>query len=372
VTDVRVDVATFFVPHRHVYGQDWIDYISEGYDETVNLTTIDAGNGNSWDEFQAVPWIKSGEIPLWLVQGYLNIWNRYYRPPKQSIAERTTAYSISGNDAEGFLCSTLPAIWNTGHESGAYPTNNSVSSATSFTVTDLAKKMAEWDTELQREWKDTYYRDFMRNIWGGNASVDADQRPTLLAHSTKWMSGFDVYGTASSSFGEAIGRMEMLVDHGFPRRLFPEHGVIWTMLLVRTPPTHEEEIHWLVGNPNPSYAEMACDPTLVSKEEPYDLELKDVFRSTSTTSLGKIPFAQWYRMQPNIVHKRYDSTNGFAFFDTIPADLQEAVLYPSRRFTSAFRGGGDFLHWQSSLKNSARCLRVVPDSGSSVFAGTRT
>ena len=206
IMDAKIGIVTCFVPHRHVYGQTWLDYIEAGYDETETLPSVDAGNGNNWDEFWAIPWLRTGVVPLWAIEGYTRIWNRFFRPPKQGIAERDTTFNPTGADEYGFLCSTLPAIWNTGHASGAYPTNNSVASTTSFTVTDMAKKMAEWDTELQREWKDTYYKDFMKSIWGGSASVDADERPTMLAHTSQWASGFDVYGTAGDSLGEATAR----------------------------------------------------------------------------------------------------------------------------------------------------------------------
>jgi len=368
ITDAKIDILTCFVPYRHIYGQDWLDYIAAGQDETIDLATVDAGNGNNWNDFEANPWSTTGDVPMWMIQGYCNIWNRFFRPPKQSIAERDYTFNPTGDDIYGFLCATMPAIWNTGHDSGAYPTNNSVASTTSFTVTDLARQAAEWDSELQREWKDTYYRDFMKNIWGGGASVDADERPTVLGHSSQWMSGFDVYGTATGNLAEASGRTEAAVTHGFPRRLFKEHGTIWTVAVVRFPPTHEDEKHWLIGNPNPTYVELTADPTLMSKQEPYDLKLNDVFKTSSTTSLGKIPFGQWYRTQPNMVHHRYESTEGYAFMDTIPSSLQDAVLYPSRRYTSGF-AKTTMLHYQSSIRNNVKALRVVPSSGSSVFAG---
>ena len=42
VTNARFDLFAFFVPHRHVYGTDWIDFIKEGVDEAVNFSVASA------------------------------------------------------------------------------------------------------------------------------------------------------------------------------------------------------------------------------------------------------------------------------------------------------------------------------------------
>jgi hypothetical protein len=118
-TDVKADIVSFYVPHRHIYGQDWIDFISEGVDETVTFPTV--GAGDPYGAMHAIPWTHNREMPLWLVQGYLNIWNRYYRPPKAGIAERVIADGLTSFDQYGLRCANLPALWNTGHEAAGYP-----------------------------------------------------------------------------------------------------------------------------------------------------------------------------------------------------------------------------------------------------------
>jgi hypothetical protein len=367
--DARIDIATFFVPHRHVYGQDWIDFVSQGYDETVTLQTVNAGSGNEWSKFWAHPWIEAGAMPLWLIEGYCQIWNRFFRPPKQGIAERDYTFNPTGYDHWGFSTATLPTIWNTGHDTASYPSNDTIPSG-AFTLTDLAQKSAEWESELQREWKDHYYRDFLQDIWGGKASVDADQRPSLLAHSTQYTTGIDVYATGSN-IGAAQGRTEALIDHGFPRRFFGEHGCLWTVATVRYPPTHEEESHYLVQNSNPTYAEFTNDPNLAAKMPPVDVSAQDFFKGGSGgSSLGRIPFGQWHRYQPSLVHQDYDTANGFPFYNTIPANIEDAVLYPSDRFSGAFVNSGNLGHYQAHTRNSCKVWRVTASSGQSVFAGT--
>ena len=38
--DAQVDMFAFYIPHRHIYGDDWIDFIKQGQDETITLSTI--------------------------------------------------------------------------------------------------------------------------------------------------------------------------------------------------------------------------------------------------------------------------------------------------------------------------------------------
>ena len=35
--DCMVDLFAFYVPHRHIYGDDWVDFVRQGTDETVTF-----------------------------------------------------------------------------------------------------------------------------------------------------------------------------------------------------------------------------------------------------------------------------------------------------------------------------------------------
>ena len=183
--DPRIDICTFYVPHRHVYGQDWVDFIQEGEDETVTFPTVSGAGPNGWGNSRAVPWVHAGTMPLWQIQGYTRIWNRYFRPPRAGIAERDETFAIPANTHEifGFQAANLPALWNIGHDTVGFPTNNTVTVAGSFTLTDLVAKSAAWENSLQREWSAHYYKDLMKDF-GGRASIDADERPEFLAQTT--------------------------------------------------------------------------------------------------------------------------------------------------------------------------------------------
>src|SRR5215208_4596595 len=65
--DSTVDTFTFYVPHRHVYGEQWIKFMQDGYiDHAAFLGTINP---------------DTNKIPKHLFQGYLNIYNNYFKAP---------------------------------------------------------------------------------------------------------------------------------------------------------------------------------------------------------------------------------------------------------------------------------------------------
>src|SRR5205807_4346411 len=72
-------------------------------------------------------------------------------------------------------------------------------------------------------------------------SYDADNRPLLVMRSNLWASGYDVDGTDQTSLGQFSGRVQQTYKHSVPRFFVPEHGTMFTLALVRFPPTRSEE-----------------------------------------------------------------------------------------------------------------------------------
>src|SRR5258708_36901637 len=68
-------------------------------------------------------------------------------------------------------------------------------------------------------------------------SYDADNRPLLVMRSNLWASGYDVDGTDQTSLGQFSGRVQQTYKHSVPRFFVPEHGTMFTLALVRFPPT---------------------------------------------------------------------------------------------------------------------------------------
>src|SRR5438552_11318281 len=77
------------------------------------------------------------------------------------------------------------------------------------------------------------------------SSYDADNRPLLVMRSNLWASGYDVDGTDQTSLGQFSGRVQQTYKHSVPRFFVPEHGTMFTLALVRFPPTATKEIQYL-------------------------------------------------------------------------------------------------------------------------------
>src|SRR5438477_600175 len=74
--DSTVDIFTFYVPHRHVYGEQWLKFMKDG----VNATPLPTVNTTGYIDHAAFLGTinpDTNKIPKHLFQGYLNIYNNY-------------------------------------------------------------------------------------------------------------------------------------------------------------------------------------------------------------------------------------------------------------------------------------------------------
>src|SRR5436309_15459907 len=74
--DSTVDSFTVYVPHRHVYGEQWIKFMKDG----VNATPLPTVNTTGYIDHAAFLGTinpHTNTIPKHLFQGYLNIYNNY-------------------------------------------------------------------------------------------------------------------------------------------------------------------------------------------------------------------------------------------------------------------------------------------------------
>src|SRR2546428_10879573 len=97
---------------------------------------------------------------------------------------------------------------------------------------------------------------------GGKPSYDAGNRPLLVMRSTLRASGYDVDGADQTSLGQFSGRVQQTYKHSVPRFFVPEHGTMFTLALVRFPPTATKEIQYLHAKGALTYTDIAGDPVL--------------------------------------------------------------------------------------------------------------
>jgi len=131
----------------------------------------------------------------------------------------------------------------------------------------------------------------------------------------------------------------------------------------------QRENPFFVNNPNPTYAQIAGDPDIVMTQPPYGLRLSDVFSdSGDNTVRGNIPFAQWYRYQPSVVHANFDNLNGFPFMSDIPTDTTGMVLVNSEDYNDIYQTT-QLGHYQVHCRVNAPWLRRLPPASRSLKAG---
>lgn len=367
--DVSLDKFIFYVPHRHVYGQDWIDFILQGIDETVTFPTVDLLTQRL--EYLGYPELN-GVIPKWLITGYNQIWDRYFRVPTDTtnVLGDTDISGTARQDMYGRHCARPKRWWTTGIDATTVAADREVSTAGNvMDILDLDQVKGRYKTEQLRDFFGQRYDDLLRSSFGSGVNVDADERPTLIMRKSAFMSGYDVDGTADATLGQYSGKAAAQCEMVMPRRFFPEHGTLWVMALLRFPTIHERELHYLVKKSQPTYKEISGDYDIWEREPPFALEIQDVFRNnSSSTQIGTVPYGQWYREHPHTVHATLANQQGFTFLATAPTTIDQV------RYTQEGEYDGDFqslqfAHWQSQGAFTIRALRPIPGPLRSVFAG---
>ena len=392
--DARVDYTAFYIPHRHIYGDDWVNLMKDGADSTVALPTLTQNIGLYYLGLNLDT--TFGAAPKWLLAGYNRIWNRYFRvlkltpevPDSYVGRGRPSGHSAANSPIKGitnvdgthghnqrhfgYPCARLKTPYTTGIVSNLTDSDRKVAiSDDKLDIIDLAKLKSHYKTEVDRDFFATRYNDVMKRSFGSSVNIDADERPEMLMHEIKSLSGRDIDGTSDATLGEFKGKAISNHSVGIRRKFLPEHGAVWIMALVRFPTIVEYEQHPLIRG-DQTYLRLSGDYDLVSKERPYVTNASEWFsRVTSSVSLGTIPYGQHYRHQPNNVHKRYDSVGGYPFLN-IP-DLGSHIL-------AAYVGGTDYDsvfqtaqlgQWQNQASIEVNVMRHFPSAGKSLYAGVK-
>src|SRR5260370_41650645 len=94
-----------------------------------------------------------------------------------------------------------------------------------------------------------------------------------------WAYCYDVDGTDQTSLGQFSGRVQQTYKHSVPRFFVPEHGTMFTLGLVRFPPTATKEIQYLNAKGALTYTAIAGDPVLCGHLPPRERSMKAVCRS---------------------------------------------------------------------------------------------
>src|SRR5947208_2717942 len=77
--------------------------------------------------------------------------------------------------------------------------------------------------------------------------------------------------TGLTTFGQFSGRVQQTYKHSVPRFFVPEHGTMFTLALVRFPPTATKEIQYLNAKGALTYTDIAGDPVLYGNLPPREI-----------------------------------------------------------------------------------------------------
>src|SRR5210317_2542888 len=229
--DSTVDSFTFYVPQRHVYGEQWIKFMKDGVNDTP-LPTVNTTGYIDHAAFLGTINPDTNKIPKHLFHGYLNIYNNYFKAPWMPDRTEANPNELNQDDARyGFRCCHLKNIWTAPLPPETELSRQMTTSTTSIDIMGLQAAYANFHTDQERDYFMQRYHDVISSF-GGKTSYDADNRPLLVMRSNLWSSGYDVYGTDQFSLGQFSGRVQQTYKHSVPRFFVPEHGTMFTLALV--------------------------------------------------------------------------------------------------------------------------------------------
>ena len=371
ILDSKVDLFAFFVPHRHIYGDRWLDFIRQGNDESQTFPVHSTGA-------RANPFLacnERGVLPMWIPAGYNRIWNRYFRPPTDDSAiradDRLPNSFLSDDNLFGIKCGWLPRLFTATVDDETGTSDETVDlDGSRLSLLKLAQAKAHLRTEREREFFSQRYIDVMDHTWGTTVNIDADQRPGLCWRSSFWLSGYDIDGTAGDSLGQYSGKSMALGGMRMPSKFFNEHGCLWIMALVRFPTIFAEEKHYLDGKANFSYKELAADPEILRNEPPMTINANDFFEPGGDNNVGKRAYGDWYREHQSFVHRRFDSLHGFPFSSIFDSGITKDDLrfVDSEHYDEIFQTTQQG-HYRAQLRMDVMAKRYVPKPQASIFAG---
>lgn len=372
--DSVMDVFTFYVPHRHIYGKDWMDLIRLGRDSAPidqrDLWT--AGHSEKMAHLGVnMPKNYSTTVstPKWLKQGYLNIYNNYFKMPYNPDVDYGTDHTLAKNPGlYGLVCMNLKSIWTTPlppRRNGSIMTLPAGDTSATLNLTSLTSNFALLHTQQERELFMQRYRDVIKKQ-GGSTHEDSDNRPRLLMRTTQWASGYDVDGTTETTLGQHTGRVSQSFNHKVPRAFIPEHGVIWTVALNRFPPVHTAEQHYLIRQSSVRWQDYAGDPAVIGNSDRQTIGFNAFFPQNAGGPQFDIPMGQWLRYHPNTVHSNYANLQGYPFLTVSPTTIAQAEQVNPASYDSCFQTT-QLGHWNMQAKNNVSILRTMPNARDSIM-----
>src|SRR5688500_863432 len=193
--DSTVDIFTFYVPHRHVYGEQWIKFMKDGVHATP-LPTVNTTGYIDHAAFLGTINPDTNKIPKHLFQGYLNIYNNYFKAPWMPDRTEANPNELNQDDARyGVRRCHLRNIWPAPLPPETELSRPMTSSTAAIDIMGLQAAYANLHTDQERDYFMQRYHD-RSSLFGGQYSYDAYDRPLFGMTSYLRAYGYDLVGSA--------------------------------------------------------------------------------------------------------------------------------------------------------------------------------
>lgn len=402
VAECLVDICAFYVPHRHAYGEDWVDLITMGPQAPTTLPAGPAVNADSRDPFYLGIKTCGANVNQALNYGYNAIYQRYFAVPTTATngtwSFANTAFYPNGVTSDlinhrkyGARAARLPHILNggtlvNGTNAGGFirnytendwgvqiPQDTPIVGTALLDIRDLKSIQSRYRTIQQQNYFNQFYTDVVAEKWDTQGvNTDADQRPTYLGRVTTYLSGHDVDGTDDATLGSFVGKTLGPIKFKLPRRFFPEHGNVWIMALARYPLVHTKEQHPLLAQAQPDSKLLVADPGVWAGEKivAYDPGIWMSGGSTWVPNVDQMqqPYGQEYRYQPNRIHPVFEQIPGYPFTQWDGANYWDWYYYQDEEYSDTFQVS-QVEHWQIHSQINCIKLSTLVDPKTSIFAG---
>ena len=386
ILDNHYAIHCFYVPHRHIYGDTWVEFLKDGIDETQTFSDSGTVTANP-----TAIWLKRSNattVPRFLSAGYNQIWNRYYRDPRDDLElpdtwtpahtsntgrpSNWTSMDPQAADARnyGYLAGRLE---NMSSDLNAFSNLTAADTAVStasdtFELVALEQMRKRYRTETERDWFNRRYTDILGEVWGTGVNIDADQRPELLYSHEGWLSGRDIDATDDAGLGRVLGKSTARIGFSMPRRFFNEHGCVWVLMVLRGQPIYQNEQHYMMRRTNPSYLEIGVDAPQMAAQRPVQLNAQEIYSDGANIDLGLMPYGDWLRRHPANVHPDFDEVQGYPFIEQSPNSVYRASYCRSEDWDDMFQTS-QLKHWNMIAQVGVGKYSQVPSGQSSIFAG---
>lgn len=406
VSECQVDICAFYVKHRHVWPDDWPELVKRGIqvdDEgAFNLPAGPAVDADSRDPWYLGIRTCGATINRSLPFGYNFIYRRYFAVP---TTNGNGEFSFSDDDyiplgttqskvhqrSYGLLAARLPHILNGPVIVNAVTAAGDIRNyaqadwgielqqdnpgvgVTLFDIRDLKSIQSRYRSIQEQNYFAQFYNDVLAMKWDTKGvNTDADPRPDYLGRTTQFLSGTDVNGTDDATLGSFVGKTLDRINFRLPRRMFPEHGNVWIMMLLRYPLVHTKEQHPLLATSQPDPKLILADPQVWAGEPVVAFNPADWLSGGSSfvpdVDAAQQPYGQEYRYQPNRIHPVFETIPGYPFTSWDSANVYPWYYYNDNEYANTFQTS-QIAQWQAHMSVSCTKFSTIIDPKSSIFAG---